>query len=172
MMSTTVMDLDGTDLSMVMAVVPREHASNVAAGVSKLVAHFGSDPAASGWRVASRSEAIVAFPDAWKDAPPWTAGNGDDVQRMAWLRDHFSSPVMVGFDHLAALPSGGRATGAELSELVGFGHAGGWKSSLSHAAVLCRRVGRQPIWEAERIGGVWQYYMVGDVRDLWANDEP
>src|SRR3954471_24623302 len=101
-MSTKVVELDGTDLSMVITVVARQDASSVAAAICELVARTAASPASEGWRIMSRSEAIVAAPHAWEDSPPWAADGADDPERIAWLREHFSARVTAGFDHLAS----------------------------------------------------------------------
>lgn len=165
-MSTTMVDLEGTDLTMVVTVVPRRDAAGLAREVDKLVSSVGSNPTLPGWRVLPRSEALVKYPNAWEDAPAWDGG-ADDQERMAWIRERLSGPVTTGFTHLATMPIDERPTGTELSEVAGFTNAGGWKSALSHAAVLSRRVGRKPVWGAERIGGVWRYSMSAEVRTLW-----
>ena len=167
-MFISTVPLAGLDLSAIIAVVPNTQAASIVTALERLLRSPDPTPLESTtWEPLSRSVATMHYPNAW-DAPAWSAHGATDVARMAWVRGHLSEALTTGFDHLVSL-RGARTNGTELSQLVGFETPGGWKSALSHAAMYCRRVSRQPIWDAELAGGAFQYWMTSDVAELWSS---
>ena len=163
-MKTQTLKVDGTELTLITALVQDEEVVFIKQQLDTMEASSAGDP--DDWQPPSRHAAVEKYPDAW-DAPYWQKDNPGDLVRMKWLRTVLTEPLTIGFAHMASMSESEDIDGGEMSELCGFTTAGGWGSALSSAAVHTRRAGRRAIWEARRVNGIWRYWMRDDVRALW-----
>lgn len=133
-------------------------------------ANTGTEPAAqvviqnSSFAALGQNEAVLRYPDAFA-CPAWS---DDDAVRKDWIVSQLWEGSDAARAAMAILEGHDGMTGQDIAEAAGI-QPKSLPATLRAVAMLCRRVGRRPIWEPKRIGGIWRYWVKPEVRDLFGD---
>jgi hypothetical protein len=155
------------DLVPVTTWVPAPHVMEFQIGVAALLIPLGSGGSPADrrdeWPIAL-AEAVAELRNAWDNAR-WTDDDGD---RAAWVKARIDPPSPSGSVLRALITSPDGVNGQDLANAAGI-KTGSVPSCLGALSSHTRRVRRRPMWEADRVGGVWRYRMEPPSRRLFSD---
>lgn len=117
-------------------------------------------PSDADWPL-DQNTARIRYPNAWTSPGSWQ--EGDDA-RLAWIRANAADMTGRVIDALLELPDD--VTGTEIAAAAELPGPRALPPVLRALADLCRRVGRQPMWDPHRREGIWRYNIPPVVRSL------
>jgi hypothetical protein len=154
------------DLVAVTTWVPARHVMDFQTGAATLLAQLSSGSLAEPtdeWPIAL-ADAVAERRDAW-DNPRWSDDDGD---RAAWVKARIDPGSPSGSILRALVTSPDGVKGGDLARTAGIEPIS-VPSCFGALSSHTRRVRRRPMWEADRVGGVWRYRMEPPARHLFSD---